>query len=144
MKLVNFNFKKISIERFKDQAESIKFNTKIDISSIDTLKTDFIKVKDELIKVDFIYTVLYEPDFAKLELAGTFILSVEPKIAKEILKNWKEKQTSEEFKVIIFNIILKKSNIKALQLEDELGLPIHIPLPSLNKQNKKDDEKEKQ
>lgn len=144
MKLVNFNFTKISIERFKDKADSIKFNTKIDISSIESLKSDILKIKDELIKIDFLYTVLYEPDFAKIEIGGTIILSVEPKIAKEILKGWKDKQTSEEFRVAIFNVILKKSNIKALQLEDELGMPTHIPLPSINPANKKSEEKESQ
>ncbi len=143
MKLVNFNFTKISIEKFKEKADTIKFNTKLDISSIDSFKSE-LKLKDELIKIDFVYTILYEPDFAKVELAGSFIISVEPKIAREILKGWKDKQTSEEFRVAIFNVILKKSNIKAIQLEDELGLPIHLPLPSLNKQPKKSEEKESQ
>lgn len=141
MRLVNFNFTKIHVERLKDTAENIKFNTKIDISSIDYLKTDLLKIKDELIKIDFVYTILFEPEFAKIELAGNFALSVDPKIAKEILKDWKDKKTSEEFKVAIFNVILKKSNIKSLELEDEIGLPYHIPLPSLNKENKKNEEK---
>jgi hypothetical protein len=142
MKVVNFNFTKISIERLKDKIDNnLKFNTKLDLSSIDSLKSDILKIKDELIKIDFVYTVLYEPDFAKLELAGSLILSVDPKMAKEILKNWKDKQTSEEFRVVIFNVILKKSNIKAIQLEDEMGLPTHIPLPSFKPQNKKNEEK---
>lgn len=131
MRLVNFGFNKISVERTGDSIENLKFNTKIDISSIDSLKSEF-KLKDELVKVDFAYSVLYEPNFAKIELAGSFVLSMDPKIAKEILNNWKDKQTSEEFRRIIFNVILKKSNIKALELEDELGLPIHIPLPTLS------------
>jgi hypothetical protein len=135
MRLVGFDFKKISVERFKDQAESLKFNTKIDISSIDTIKSDIFKSKEELLKIDFVYSVLYEPEFAKIELKGNLILAVEPKMAKEILKGWKDKQTSEEFRIFIFNIILRKSNIKALQLEDELGLPPHVPLPSLTKEN---------
>jgi len=137
MRLVGFDFKKISVERFKDQTESLKFNTKIDISSIDTIKSDIFKSREELLKISFTYSVLYEPEFAKIELKGDIILAIEPKIAKEILRGWKDKdkQTSEEFRIFIFNIILRKSNIKALQLEDELGLPSHIPLPSLSKEN---------
>jgi len=126
----------------KNSVENVKFNTKIDISSIDSLKSEAFKFKEELIKIDFSYSVLYEPDFAKLNLTGTFVLSVDTKLAKEALKGWKEKQTSEEFRRIIFNVILKKANIKALQLEDELGLPIHIPLPSISSSNKKNEEKE--
>jgi hypothetical protein len=135
MRLVGFNFTKISIERFKDAIEEVKFNTKIDISSIEPLKSDLIKVKDEPIKIDFVYSVLYEPGYAKLELAGTMILSIEPKIARDILKGWKDKEMSEEFRIFMFNIILRKSNIKALELEEELNLPPHIPLPTLNKEN---------
>jgi hypothetical protein len=135
MRLVGFDFKKISIERFKNQAENLKFNTKIDISSIDTIKSDVFKLREELLKIEFIYSVLYEPEFAKIELGGSIILAVDSKIAREVLKNWKDKKTLEEFRIFIFNIILRKSNIKALQLEDELGLPTHIPLPSLKKEN---------
>jgi hypothetical protein len=143
MKLMGFNFTKISIERFNNPTENIKFSTKIDISSIEPLKSDFFRGKEELIQINFVYTVLYEPEFAKLELAGNFVLSVDSKTAREILKGWKEKekQTPEDFRMIIFNIILRKSNIKALQLEDELGLPPHIPLPSVNKENKTEEEK---
>ncbi len=135
MRLIGFNFEKMSIERFQERAEEIKFNTKVDISAINPLKSDIIKTKEELLKVDFVYSVVYEPNFAKLELTGNLILSVELRIAREVLKGWKDKQTSEDFRIFIFNIILRKSNIKALQLEDELGLPPHIPLPSLTKEN---------
>lgn len=138
MRLIGFNFVKISAERLKDRPGSIKFNTKIDISSIDSIKSDVLKTKEELLKIDFVYSILYEPDFAKLELAGNLLISIEPKMAREILKGWKDKQTSEEFRIFMFNIILRKSNIKSLQLEDELGLPPHIPLPSLNKENFKE------
>ncbi len=142
MRLVGFNFEKMSVERFEERPENLKFNTKLDISSINPLKSDFLRTKEDILKIDFVYSVLYEPNFAKLELKGNILLSVEPRMARDILKGWKDKQTSEEFRIFMFNIILRKSNIKALQLEDELGLPPHIPLPSLNKENVKE-EKEK-
>ncbi len=135
MKLVGFDFKKISIEKFKTNPETIKFNTKIDISSIEELKSDIFKSKDTLIKVEFTYLVLYEPEFAKLELSGHIIMAVEPKVAREVLRGWKDKQMVGDFRIAMFNIILRKSNIKALQLEDELGLPPHFTLPSVNKEN---------
>jgi hypothetical protein len=135
MRLVGFNFTKISVEKFKDSVQDLKFNTKIDISSIEPLKSDLIKVKDEPLKIDFVYSVLYEPELAKIELAGTMVLSVESRIARDILKGWKDKEMSDEFRIFMFNIILRKANIKALELEDELNLPPHIPLPSLNKES---------
>ena len=42
----------------------------------------------------------------------------------------------EEYKLTIFNIIMKKSNLKAIQLEDEMNLPLHISLPSIKEINK--------
>jgi len=135
MRLVGFNFTKISVEKFNDSVQDLKFNTKIDISSIEPLKSDLIKVKDEPLKIDFVYSVLYEPELAKIELAGTMVLSVESRIARDILKGWKDKEMSDEFRIFMFNIILRKANIKALELEDELNLPPHIPLPSLNKES---------
>jgi hypothetical protein len=138
MRLVGFNFKKVSAEKLKDTVKELKLSTKIDISSVESLKSDLIKIKDEPIKVDFVYSVLYEPDFAKVELAGSIILSVEPKLAREILKGWKDKELNEDFRMFVFNVILRKSNIKALTLEDELNLPTHISLPSLTKQSIKE------
>ena|SRR4030042_2936919 len=138
MKVAGFNFTKISIERLKDKVESIKFNTKIDISSIEPLKSDLFRAKEEFLKINFNYLITYEPDFAKLEFTGNLIIAIEPKIAKEVLRGWKDKKMSEDFRFFILNIIFRKANLKALQLEDELTLPPHIPLPSINKENAKE------
>ncbi len=138
MRLIGFSFQKISIERNQRQPENIKFNTKIDVTSIEPAKSDVLKTREELLNINFVYSILYEPDFAKIELAGNILLSVEPKIAREVVKGWKNKETSEEFRIILFNLILKKSNIKALQLEDELNLPPHIPLPTITKEGLKE------
>ncbi len=135
MRLIGFNFTKISVEKFREQTENVKFNTKIDISSIEAAKTDILKIKEEPLIIKFLYSVAYEPDLAKLELQGNLILSVDSRTAKEVLRGWKDKETSEDFRITLFNIILKKSNVKALELEEEMNLPYHIPLPTLNKEN---------
>ncbi len=139
MKFIGFNFTKISSERLSQDGRpgNIKFNTKIDILSVESIKSDFLKTKEEILKVDFLYSVLYEPNFAKLELAGNILISVEPKIAREVLKKWKDKNTPDDFRIFIFNIILRKSNVKALELEDALNIPFHLPFPVLNKDNLK-------
>ncbi|GAG20549.1 unnamed protein product, partial [marine sediment metagenome] len=63
------------------------------------------------------------------------------KIAKDILKEWNDKKMSEDFRITLFNIILRKSNLKAIQLEDEMNLPIHIQLPSLKKEDQVSEKK---
>ena len=136
MKIAGFNFKKISIEKLDEGAQNVKINTKIDISNIKTLKAEFVNTKDELLQIDFSYVIDYEPNFAKIEINGSVIIAVIQKNAREIVKQWEDKKMPDELRVDLFNIILRKSNIKALELEDELNLPLHIPFPSLKPEQK--------
>ncbi|MDE1848561.1 MAG: hypothetical protein KGH55_00840 [Nanoarchaeota archaeon] len=136
MKAIGFSFNKISIERFSNKLEELKANTNINILEIIPAKADFIKTKEELISVKFEYTIKYDPEYAKIEFSGDMVLEAEPKMAKEVMKDWKDKKLSEEFRIFVFNIILRKANLKALELEDDLNLPLHIPLPFIQKEDK--------
>ncbi|MCX6749409.1 MAG: hypothetical protein NTW17_01540 [Candidatus Pacearchaeota archaeon] len=136
MRVIGFNFDKISIERFKDKVEGLKITTNIDISEIKEIKSEILKTKEELVQVKFFYVVNYEPEFAKVDLKGTVLISIEEKQAKEILKEWKKKKLPEDFRMPLFNIILRKATTKSLNLEDEMNLPLHIPLPSLKPKEK--------
>jgi hypothetical protein len=134
MKSIGFNFNKISIEKFSDKFENLKINTKIDILKIKEVDSDFLKSEEKLIVVEFNYFIDYDPKIAKIEISGRILLTDKVKIIKNILKEWKNKKISEDFKINLFNIILRKSNLKAMQLEDEVNLPLHMPLPLLKKQ----------
>lgn len=136
MRLVGFNFSKINIEKVSNNLKDLKINTNINISEIDQVKNNFLKGKEEIIAVKFIYTLDYEPNIAKVEFNGNILLEIESKAAKELLKQWKDKKISEDLRITLFNIILRKSNIKALQLEDEINLPLHINLPLIKKEDK--------
>jgi hypothetical protein len=140
MRAIGFNFKKINVEKLSSNSlEGVKVNANIDVSDISSVKAaDILKSKDELVAVNFTYTVTYDPDFAKLVFSGNIILEIESKLTKEVLKSWKDKkEMSEDFRVFVFNIILRKSNLKALELEDEMNLPLHIPMPSIQKEDMK-------
>lgn len=135
MRVVGFNFTKISIENLKQVTKGFKINTEIDVPEIKSanLKVSPFKTKDELIEAKFIYSVNYEPDFAKVRLEGNILFSIDPKVAKAILKQWKSKKMPEDFRLLLFNVIMRKSTLKALYLEDELNLPLHTPMPSFKK-----------
>ncbi len=137
MKLMGFNFKKISAEKYTDKAEKINVNTNIKIDKIEKVNSDFLKTKEEIIAVHFTHTMDYEPKFAKIEFGGVAILSIEPKKAKSILNDWKEEKIDPDFRLSISNLVFKKSGVKALQLEEELNLPFHIPMPEIKKGEKK-------
>jgi len=138
MRTVGFNFSKISIEKFSDKIDKLKIKTNIDISDISSVENVLLKTKNSIISVKFIYIIDYDPHFAKIELSGNILFEIEEDLAKEIIKNWKNKTIPEDFKLVLFNTILRKSNVKSLQLEDDMNLPLHISLPSLKKAEKTD------
>ena len=138
MKLLGFNFTKIQVEKHKDRVEGLKIGTRIDVSDIKEAKASMLKTKDEVLAVKFAYGLDYEPEMAKLDLEGNLIISLESKKAREILKEWKDKKMPEDFRMTLFNLILRKASLKALQLEEEMNLPIHMQLPSLKIGEKKE------
>lgn len=133
MKLIGFNFNKINIEKFSDDLKNLKIDTSLNISDIKELKQGIFKAKEDLILLDFKFTVDYSPKIAKLDFEGRIIFSLESKKAKEILKNWEKKKINDEFRMIAFNLILRKASIRALQLEEEMNLPPHLTLPLIKK-----------
>ena len=131
MKVLGFNFDKLNAEKIKARPENLKISTNIDITEIKDLKNEVLKTKEDIIQVGFSYTIKYDPGFAEINLKGNILLSLDEKLARDVLKEWKKKKMPEGFKVSLFNIILRKATVKALELEDELNLPLHMPLPTL-------------
>ena len=137
MKIIGFNFDKINIEKLPGKAENLEVKTNIDISEIKEVKSESTSMKEDFLGVGFTFNVNYEPDFARINLSGKVLFAVEPKLSKNILKQWKDKKMPEDFRILLFNVILRKANLKALQLEEEMNLPLHVPMPSLKKQETK-------
>jgi hypothetical protein len=130
MQVIGFNFEKISAEKKKMPEGKVEIKSNIDIKSITTDKVDIIKDKEAL-KFSFEFVVDYTPGIAELKFDG-FVLTIQEKDkSKDILKKWKTKKLSDEVRLPLFNLILTKCNLKALQLEEELGLPTHVPMPRL-------------
>ena len=136
MKLIGFNINKISAEKLSSDFKGLKIENNIKIEEITSTKTDFFKKDEEVLQVLFNFNLNYNPNLAKLAFSGSIILLVDEKDAKKILKQWEDKKISEEIKLPLFNFILRKTSIKALELEDELNIPLHINFPSLKSQKK--------
>lgn len=131
MKVIGFNFTKISANRdvkFKS-FEKIISNLKFLDVETDTLE---IMKEAEIVKITFEFSIEYEPKRAELHFEGVIPLSLDKEAKDKILETWKDKKLDESIKVPLFNLILNKCSLKALQLEEELGLPTHIKLPRVN------------
>jgi hypothetical protein len=134
---VGFNFRKMDLEKKSDNLKELKITAGIDISDLKEVKSNLFNSSEEIIAVSFEYTINYEKDIAVLKFYGNLLVSVDSQQAKEVLKQWKDKKIPEDFRVSVFNLIFRKSSLKALQFEEELNLPPHIPLPSFKAAKKK-------
>ena len=64
------------------------------------------------------------------------MLLEDPKKVKEIVKEWKKKKMDPQIKEQVFNLILRRCNVKAFSLEEDLNLPTHFPMPQVQKEQK--------
>jgi hypothetical protein len=125
--IFGFYFKKISVEKKEPMKGQVKINTKTNIQNIE--KHDMKTENKQALKFDFDFSILYDPKFAEINIEGHVLYLAEPKEAKEILDSWKKKEIPEQVRLQVLNTIMNKCNIKALSLEEDMGLPPHIPLP---------------
>ena len=135
MKLLGFNLTRINVEKRKDLFSDIKINNNLNIIDVKVIEQSVFKSKDEMISVHFKYVVSYDPDAASVEMDGKILLGVDSKLSKDILRQWKDKKLPEDFRIALFNIVFRKAGLKAAQLEDEMGLPLHIQMPFIRKED---------
>ena len=131
MKIIGFNYTKVSAERIAKWQPSKKINTNIQITDIAKEETEVIK-EAGILRVSFKFDVIYEPKNATISFEGFVFLSLEANEAKEILKQWtKKKEINETARNGVVKFLWKKCNLKAFQLEEELNVPTHIQLPQI-------------
>jgi hypothetical protein len=130
VQMIGFNLRKISINREENIDKKIEVKYNISIKDVKKIKFDIVNSK-ETFSFNFLFTINYEPKLAKIEFEGNILVLVEPKEAKDILKSWKKKKIPDTIRLLVFNVILVKCSIKALELEDDLNLPYHVPVPKL-------------
>ena len=131
MKIVGFNFNKMSVDKGSGELKGVKIKNSVDITSINSVSSEMIGQKQELISVNFKYDVEFGDKIANIHLEGSLLLVLESKEAKKVTDGWKNKNLEDNFKITVLNLIIRKSDIKALELGDDFNLPPHIQLRSL-------------
>jgi len=127
-KLGAFRFSRQSVERNEEFNGKLKITPNINIKNIEKFKSE--NSKQESLKVDFKFEVDYN-GLGKVSLEGRMFLIVSAQVLKEAVDGWKNKKLDNEINLLILNVIMQKSSVKALQLEEEIGLPFHVQLPRL-------------
>ena len=157
MQIIGFYLTKISTSKSQNFKQVSNINTDVEFLNLEKDKVDFLK-ELEAIRVYFKFSVNYynEEQFRQTEkeqkgknkkeeqtnndgeviFEGNILLSANQEEAKNLLESWKTKDIPDGIKVPIFNLILRKCTTKALDLEDQVNLPYHLQLPSIQVEQK--------
>lgn len=133
MRMVGFNFEKISVERNVDVIKGkVKINQDLNIKDFDSI--DFPEDKSKKIaKISFDYTLDYTPKIGKISFKGNVLYLGDDKEVKEAKEQWKkDKKLNPGLTQNVLNHVLFKSTVRALNLSEEVNLPPHIPLPKIS------------
>lgn len=146
MAVIGFNLKKILVERKAPVRGGVKVGTRMNILDVRKENETIISGKDVL-SCDFEFLIKYQGvadsvgDVADIGFEGEVLYLVDPKDTKKILEDWKKKDLPKDMRLRVLNTILAKCNVKALLLEDEIGLPPHLPLPKFKEGEAKEKKK---
>jgi hypothetical protein len=139
--IIGFNFTKLDVERKNKLIKGMKVKYNMDISSVKELDVP-LSTNQKGIDLDFEFTVDYNPDIAKILIRGTVSYMADEKFIGDVLKSWKkDKKLSRKISLPVINLILDRCNVKAMELEQELTLPTHLPMPSVKVSGPKKDDK---
>jgi len=142
MTTVGFNFTKIYAEKKRASEQNIRIENNVGIIGIK--ESNVVDPKKSLLRFEFNFVCKYEPGLGLIELKGELVELYDKELAGKILLNWNaEKKVSKEIMAGILNNILHKSNVQAIILSRDLGLPTPIAMPKLEVKQKDAFEKEK-
>ncbi|MEK6852346.1 MAG: hypothetical protein AABX59_00555 [Nanoarchaeota archaeon] len=136
MPVVGFHLHKINVERKEDLKEkNLNVQTKLSITDIREEKAEDLSKEKSVLSFDFDFNIEYEPDAAKIHFEGHVMYVDSRAKAKAILNDWKKKKIEEDLGMLIRNVVWTKCSLKSFFLEDEVGLPLHVPIPRIVKKS---------
>ena len=128
MKVIGFGLTKQFAEKLIEPQSNFSVDTGINIKDVQPSKVDFLKNEDAL-SFSFELKISYEKDIAKLSFNGNVLVTMDKKSAADVLKKWKDKKIPDLVRIPLFNFIMARCTVKALQFEEEFNLPKHIQIP---------------
>ncbi len=131
MQLIGSRITSIEGKRNQDFSGEVSISTSIQIISFDSIPED-----SSTLKTSYSFKVDYR-DLGNVLLHGIIFVKTTSETVESLKSSLKEKQIEMEEHAHVTNMIIQKASIKAFELEEELGLPIHMSLPQM--QIKKND-----
>lgn len=129
MKYAGFRINKIEAERDEEKTPSGNINVNSNFNLGKSKKEELKKeMKNPIFGFEFTYTIKYE-EFATISFKGVVYIELESE-DKNLLKELDSSKVSDnEIRKFILDIVLAKTHVESLHLEEKLGLPFHIQSP---------------
>lgn len=139
MAIIGFSFSKFNCERAASRAQgSIDIKHNISVKDVTKTTLNVGGNKNDVLKVDFSFDIVYGGSLGKILIEGDVIFSDNKDIISETFKAWEaDKKLPTMVNEEVFKFVYTKSSVKALELSDSLNLPSPIPLPKISFSSKK-------
>ena len=132
MPIIGFGFDKIDAEKLAKLSPNISIKTDLGVTALETDEIQVGSDKKEILRVHFEFSVEYAPKVGKIVLGGYLLYTDSPKALSDLQKKWKKKENFPmDFIMPVINEVVRKCNITALSLSQEVGLPPHLKMPKL-------------
>ncbi len=146
MGIVGFSFLKINSERnIVKPTGKIEINHNISISNVEKTSLNVGGNKNDVLRIEFTFDVIYGNNLGKINLVGDVIYADTKEIIEESKKIWdSDKKLNKLVNEVVLKFVYSKVIVKALEVADSLNLPAPVPMPSISfKPNKKVTESKK-
>lgn len=131
MPIIGFNFDAIKAEKYKGIDSKIDIKNNLGVTDL-VLDKVSLSSSEEVIKFLFEYTIIYGPGVGEIVLKGHVLYLENKEQVTKIMEEWKsEKKVPSKLMQTIINHVLAKCTVKALNLENDIGVPPHINLPKV-------------
>jgi len=129
MPIVGFQFDKVSANKSGTVKGKIDIAHNINIKDVKQEELTLDK-KQNVLRFTFEFKVDYKPNLGDISLEGHLLYLDTPEKIKELGDAWKKnKKLPDDITTNVINMVLTKSNVKALILSQDVNLPPQIQLP---------------
>ena len=129
MRYAGLRLQKIEAEKFKEPVGgNINVGSNFNLGTVEK-EADFTKEPSKpVFSFEFTYSIKYD-EFAAISFKGIVYVEVDDKKLISSLEKEGARVGDNDLRKFILDIVLAKTHVESLHLEEKLGLPFHIQSP---------------
>ena len=133
MTIVGFNFTRITAQKKGDQSKKINIKNNIALKGVVSHDLILTESGSKGFNASFEFNSEYSPGMGNISIGGDIFVVKPEKEVKLILDEWKKnKKLPDDLVPQYFGFAMKKFNLKAMNLAEDVNLPSPIPMSKIN------------